>query len=422
MLHPKVIRPGNHPFPFLLYVEWALLGFAIANEFTPSPLPTEQGHSLITISLIWLFSILGLRLPTRPLSLKLAQYTLQFSLVWLAASLSVVKLRLLPVLCIIVILRSSLVFQWLGRLVVSIISFFSFLVIAQTQLQMLGSQLPPFLREKILPQIVVVRLNISFMFLLLLVFLLWLINALLTERQQQWQLQLANQKLSEKADQIEKLAMAQERTRIAQEIHDALGHALTGLNIQLEGALKLWEIEPSQSKVLVSQAKKMGSMALQEARQAVATLRETPVQQQQDLLTTISPLLQQFEQITGIIPHVTLDSPPLPPALHLTIYRILQEALTNICKHAKADQVEITIERQDEKLPDLQLNKHYLKLTIQDNGVGFHLENNTTGFGLRGIQERAMAGGGKAQFLSSPGTGCTVQICLPLPMEVEVSV
>jgi len=337
MLIPKVIRPGNHPFAFLLYVEWALLGLAILNEFTPRPLPQSQEYSIFIILVILSFGILGLRIPTRPLSLKLTYQTLQFGLVALAGSLSVIKLRLLPMLYIVLVLRSCLIFPLRGRLVVTGLSFLCFLGMAHIQVEALSDRLPQSLVQELLPQIALIRLNIIVMFLLLLVFLLWLINALLAERQQQDKLREANQKLKDAAAQIEKLAMAQERTRIAQEIHDALGHALTGLNIQLEGALKLWEINPEQSKELVGQAKKMGSMALNETRQAVASLREAPLQEQQNLFEAIAPLLQDFEQMTGIIPHVTLDAPPLSPPLRLTLYRIVQESLTNICKYAQAE-------------------------------------------------------------------------------------
>ncbi|MDJ1185853.1 sensor histidine kinase [Roseofilum casamattae] len=190
---------------------------------------------------------------------------------------------------------------------------------------------------------------------------------------------------------------------------------MTGLNIQLEGALKLWEIHPEQSKDLVAQAKQMGSMALQETRQAVATLRTETLQQRQELSVTIAPLLQNFERTTGIIPQVNLDSLSLSPTISLTIYRILQELLTNICKYAEADRVQMTVEQMTEPSEPPQ---RYIKLAVEDNGVGFHPENNTTGFGLRGIQERAAAAGGYAEFISAPGQGCRVQVCLPLPEAV----
>ncbi|MEM1281467.1 MAG: histidine kinase, partial [Cyanobacteria bacterium P01_H01_bin.152] len=112
-------------------------------------------------------------------------------------------------------------------------------------------------------------------------------NALLSERERREELRQANQKLRASAAQIEKLAMNQERSRIAREIHDSLGHALTGLNIQLEGTLKLWDAHPTKARAFVTQAKEMGSTALNETRQAVTTLRQTP-RVQQDLAIAIA--------------------------------------------------------------------------------------------------------------------------------------
>jgi DNA-binding NarL/FixJ family response regulator len=157
------------------------------------------------------------------------------------------------------------------------------------------------------------------------------------------------------------------------------------LNIQLEGALKLWEANPEQARTFVAQAKEMGSTALHETRQAVATLRQTPLPQQ-DLASEIAPLTQRIQQVTGIVPRVVVDCPPLPESVKLSVYRMVQEALTNICKYAQATQVSITMQ----SLPDVSR----LHITVQDNGVGFKAQDNTTGFGLRGIQERAEAEGG----------------------------
>ncbi|MDJ1184592.1 hypothetical protein [Roseofilum casamattae] len=222
MLLPKIIQPRNHPFPFLLYVEWALLGLTILNEFTPSPLPKYEGDSFLAILVIISFGILGLRLPTQSYPLKIAHEIFQFILVMLASGLSVTRLRLLPALLVVVVLRSCLVFPFPGRLVVSALSLLCFFVMAQNQLQHFSNELPQSLIQEIAPQIAIFRLNLLFIFILLLAFLLWLINALLTERQQQDELRQANQKLQDSAARIEKLAMAQERTRIAREIHDVL--------------------------------------------------------------------------------------------------------------------------------------------------------------------------------------------------------
>ena len=409
MLSIRAIRLDNHPFPFLLYGEWMLMAIALISEFSPSVLPRSGGFPVLALLAILGFGVLGLWLPTKPLGLQIGHVALQFGLLVLAARLSAVGLRLFPLLQVVLVMRSCLMFGLWGRLLVTSATFIFFFSVVQRRLATLEQALPFRSSGRLVTQLIGVRLSLMVMFLVLLVFLLLFMNALLSERQRREELRLANQRLRESAAQIEKLAMNQERTRIAREIHDSLGHALTGLNIQLEGALKLWDAHPDQARTFVAQAKEMGSTALNEARQAVATLRQTPLAQQ-DLAEAIAPLTQRLQQVTGVVPEVTVDCPPLPESLKLTVYRIVQEALTNICKYAQATQVSIEIEPS----PD----GSQLHITIHDNGVGFDPQDNTTGFGLRGIQERVQVEGGQVQLTTAPGQGCTVQVWLPLPAEV----
>jgi signal transduction histidine kinase len=379
------------------------------SEFSPSVLPRSSGFPVLALVAILGFGALGLWLPLKPLGLQIAHVVLQFGLLVIAARLSTVGLRLFPLLHIVLVMRSCLMFSLEGRILVTSVTFMFYLGMLQNRLQSLTRALPPRLSGRLVSQLLGIRLSLVVMFLVLLVFLLLFMNALLSERQRREELRQANQKLRESAAQIEKLAMNQERTRIAREIHDSLGHALTGLNIQLEGALKLWDANPDQARAFVAQAKEMGSTALQETRQAVATLRQTPLSQQ-DLTGAIAPLTQRLQQVTRVVPDVVVDCPPLPESLKLTVYRIVQEALTNICKYAQATQVSIAIQSS--------LDQSRLHITVQDNGVGFNPQDNTTGFGLRGIQERAEAEGGQMQLTTAPGQGCTLNVWLPLPSEV----
>ena len=410
--HPMVpiraIRLGSHPFPFLLLSEWALLAIALWSESSPTLLRRSEGFPAAAQAIVLLFGVMGLWLPLRPQGVKMAHFVLQVALILLAARWSTVGLRLLPLLQIVLVLRCSLMFHMLGRLVVTSGTFVVFLVMVQSQLQSLDRAMPPRVNELILPQLSGLRLNLVVMFALVLVFLLMLMNALITERHQGEALREANQKLKESAAQIEILAMSRERSRIARDIHDSLGHALSGLNIQLEGALKLWDADPEQARNFVTHAKTMGSTALGEARQAVATLRETD-ESRKDLSSEIDLLSRRFSETTGIIPNVAVDCPPLPESVNLTVYRIVQEGLTNICKYARADHVRITIQASSEP--------SRLAITIQDNGVGFHPHHNSTGFGLRGIRERAEAEGGQLRLITAPGEGCTLSVWFPLGRE-----
>ena len=411
MLDVRAIRPDNHPFPFLLYGEWALLGMALFSELTPRLLPRAANLPATALVAILAFGTLGLWLPTRSLGLKLVHVALQLSLILIATRSGVLDFRLFPLLYIVLVLRSCFLFGQWGRLIVTGVSLALFLSVMRDWLRSLDSELPRRVVQRLLPQLIGLRLNLVVMFVMLLVFLLLLMNALLAERERRDELHRINQKLRESAAQIEKLAMAQERTRIAREIHDSLGHALTGLNIQLEGALKLWETQPQQAKQFVAQAKEMGSTALRETRQAVTTLRTTPLPEQ-DLASAIAPLMEQVQQLIGVTPSLIITVPPLAPSIKLTVYRIVQEALTNVCKHAEADVVSVSVTQQSSSP-----GSSNLQITVQDNGIGFRPQDNTTGFGLKGIQERATAEGGRCQIDSASGQGCTLQVWLPLSPE-----
>ena len=405
----RAIRLGSHPFPFLLVSEWALVAIAVLSEFSPTLLRRSVGFPAAAQASVLLFGVMGLWLPLRPQGVKMAHFFLQVVLILLAARWSTVGLRLFPLLQIVLVLRSSLMFQMVGRLLVTSVAFIVFLVMARFQLQSLVRSLPPRVNELMLSKLSSIRFNLVVMFGLVLVFLLMLMHVLIAERDRGEELRQANQKLKESAAQIETLAMSRERSRIARDIHDSLGHALSGLNIQLEGALKLWDADPEQAKSFVTQAKTMGSTALGEARRAVATLRETD-EARKDLSGEISLLCRRFEETTGIVPSTEVNCPPLPESQNLTVYRIVQEGLTNICKYARADRVRISIQAASDV--------SRLVITIQDNGVGFHPHHNSTGFGLRGIRERAEAEGGQMRLITAPGEGCTLSVWFPIDREV----
>lgn len=409
MSFPHAIRPANHPFPFLLYMEWGLLGLAILGQLTPRMLPRLQTDPTLVVLFILAFGGFGLWLPQGRLWQRVAHTGGQFALILLASQIGALGLQLFPLLYIVLVIRSCLLFGLRERFIVSILVAVSFAGMLQVQMRSLGNALPPRLWQRLLPLLSSIRLNLLLLFIVSLVFVLVLVNALLAERDRREELREANQKLRASAAQIEKLAMAQERSRIAREIHDALGHSLTGLNIQLEGALKFWEGNPDRAKQFVSQAKQMGSTALQDVRQAVSTLRES-ASPEPDLANAIVTLVGRFQTTTGITPHQHYNFPPLSAALQTTVYRVLQEALTNICKYANATAVDITVRAIAAPISQLHI-------TVVDNGQGFNPEENRTGFGLRGMQERAIAAGGQFHLISAPEQGCQIHVWFPLPTE-----
>jgi two-component system, sensor histidine kinase and response regulator len=203
---------------------------------------------------------------------------------------------------------------------------------------------------------------------------------------------------------IEKLAVYQERHRLAREIHDSLGHSLVALNIQIDTALTLWQDRPEQAYTFIKDAKRLGAEALRSVRQSVTQMRSDSVQGQL-LETAIAKLVEEFQTTTGILPDCDIDlALPLSNELSTAVYRILQEGLTNICKHAEPTTVSIQIGAQD----------RCLQLILTDNGKGFQSEAVQEGFGSIGMKERATSFGGSLEILTAPQAGCRIVALLPL--------
>lgn len=204
---------------------------------------------------------------------------------------------------------------------------------------------------------------------------------------------------------IEEMVTLEERNRIAREIHDSLGHSLVALNIQMETALALWHSDLDRAHSLLVEAKQLGSSALQAVRQSVYAIRSDSLQGGL-LKTAIVKLAEEFYKTTGIAPECQIDlGQPLPDPINHVVYRIIQEGLTNICKYAKATIVQIHIQATEEGL----------SLRLQDNGCGFRSDQLVAGYGLQGMQERAVAVGGRLEIISTPGAGC--QIVAQFPKE-----
>ena len=203
---------------------------------------------------------------------------------------------------------------------------------------------------------------------------------------------------------IEELATLEERNRIARDIHDSLGHLLVGLNVQMETALALWKDNPERALTFLTKAKKLGSEALQATRQSVSDLRSDPLAGQ-SLQEGVDRLAQDFLNTTGVQPDCRIHlSQPLPNRVSTVVYRVVQEGLTNICKHARATAVTIQLTSTETRLD----------LTLQDNGQGFQVAANRSGFGLQGMRERITALGGDLEMISEREAGCCIHVSLPL--------
>jgi signal transduction histidine kinase len=400
----RAIRVDNYPFPALLYLEWVLLGIVLVSQLLPNPfrdtVPLFRGLAFLsTLGL----GAMGLRLPQGSMLTKVSYAAVQIGLLLLASCWGGIRgLRLFPLLCVVIVIRNCLIFQITGRLVTSALLYILFLGLLADRLASLSDLRFPLLRQGMARSVIgSFAFNSALLLLLAMIFLLLLMNALVTERQSREQLGQAHEKLRQYALQAEDLAANQERGRIAREIHDSLGHSLTALNLQIEGALKLWPSHPERAQDFLKEAKALGSTALQEVRRSVAAMRADPLQGK-SLPEAIQALAQEFQRTTGLQPICQIGlTQGLSPDLNVALYRIVQEALTNICKHAQATQV--TIELSQSAHPPAEI-----LLTVQDNGCGFTPTCSPSGFGLQGIRERAAAFGGRLEINSAPAQGCEI--------------
>ncbi len=408
----RAIQFHNHPFRFLLYLEWGLLAVAITSILTapqmrvpvrpglPSPpVETVTQWPILTIGCLLLFGLLGLYLPTKGFWSRLGHIALQVALIVVASGLMLRGARLFPFVYLILVIRSCLMVGLMGRIAVTSLAFLVFMTTLGLKFRMLGGRIPRPIRYLVGS----LQMNLVVFFGLSLVFTLLLVNALLNERTIQTRLQKANDELQRSAAQVKQLATAQERSRIAREIHDSLGHSLTALNIQLEGAIKLSERDPQKAKTLLKEAKRLGSVALQDVRQSVATLRDGSPSKD-SLHTKLNTLIETLRTSTGITPNINIQLlSPLPEATSMALYRIAQEGITNIVKHANATAVELS----------LIADESSTRLLLRDNGRGFDLSQTSTGFGLQGMRERAQAIGGQMTVNSQPEKGCEIRLTIP---------
>lgn len=209
----------------------------------------------------------------------------------------------------------------------------------------------------------------------------------------------SRQRAESLAQEVETLAATLERTRIAQEIHDSLGHTLTTLDIQLEVAQKMRDRDPQIALQAVDTAKQLASQSLQDVRHALQTLRSSTV----NLNEAVMALVEQTRQHNSFTIQAQLDLPPLPLQASHQLYCVIKESLMNVHKHAAANHVVLNSQTTPEEI----------YLSFSDDGVGFNTNLPYSGFGLRGMQERIESLGGKIQIRSSPNQGTEITIILP---------
>lgn len=397
------MNPSAYPsFRLLLQIDWLLLTTALLME-TLLPF-TWSWLLLLQVLPVLSLGVMGLRLPMGNLKKKIIYTALEFGLILLPATQGILATRPVFLLYLIMLIRSCQIFKRSGQLVVLSLSLLSYSLLVLTK--PIDAE-----RHRVVELVWDWRISNILLFGLTLIFALMLINALLAERQSReklekvyQELEMTHQQLHQYALRIEDQATLQERNRIAREIHDGLGHTLTAQTIQINNALIFWQTKSEQALIAIKQAKQLGAEALLEVRKSVSVLRSNPLQGKL-LESAIDNLLQDFKQNTEIAVSTNIHLPQsLPSEVNTTLYRIIQESLTNIYKHAQATEVNIELSQQ----------LGAIRLMIEDNGKGFDPTQNTTGFGLQGMKERTSALCGQFILDSQLDKGCRLVISIPI--------
>jgi signal transduction histidine kinase len=224
-------------------------------------------------------------------------------------------------------------------------------------------------------------------------------------------LKAANVALIEARQKEQDLAVAEERVRMAREIHDGLGHHLTALSIQLQAASKLLESQPEKAAQAIAVSREEAQAALREVRQSVASLRQTPLNTQ-DITGEIARLVAGFERKGGLPASLEVRGEPVQvgPASAQTLYRVVQEGLTNVQKHASGA-THVLVDLCWE--PGAPGKPGEARLVIEDDGRPGSAGRGEAGFGLAGIYERVQLLNGRVASGPLEGGGFRIQVSIP---------
>jgi two-component system NarL family sensor kinase len=203
-----------------------------------------------------------------------------------------------------------------------------------------------------------------------------------------------------------RLGAVEERNRLAREIHDTLAQGLTATALQLESADALLDAGSERAHEPLRRALSLTRSNLEEARRSVLDLRASPLEGR-PLSEAINALVERWEAETGIAVRYRAvnGSRPLPPSVEAALYRICQEALTNVARHAGAERATVRLVATPDRV----------RLVVEDDGRGFDAsEVPEDRHGIVGMRERAEVLGGALEERSGPGEGTRIEATVPL--------
>jgi signal transduction histidine kinase len=227
------------------------------------------------------------------------------------------------------------------------------------------------------------------------------------------ELQEAHRELQVYAAQVEELAAVEERNRLARELHDSVTQTIFSMTLTAEATRILLERDPTKTGAQIDRLLELAQSALAEMRSLISHLRPKTVAEEGLILAlrrhvaergdrdrlTVALRLEGYE-----------EDRRLPPEIEEALFRIVQEALNNVAKHAQTDRAEIRLHLGDE----------LVSLLVEDPGVGFDPSRVSSGashLGLTSMRERVRALGGTLEIESQPGAGTRIKVEVPLAEE-----
>lgn len=232
--------------------------------------------------------------------------------------------------------------------------------------------------------------------ILFILYMVFLIQEKINEGKKMMQLnqdlQDLNEQLKDYADIRERMGETRERNRLAREIHDTLGHTLTGLSVGLDACVVMSDVNPAATKKQLALLAESARMGLKDVRRSVDKLRPDALEHF-TLQEALDKMIHDFRNVADVdihfvchLPHLSFDKD-----VEEVIYRIIQEGMTNAVRHGKAHEIFISLAKEQDTLI----------LIIEDDGVG--CASIHQGFGLHHMQERVELLQGDIRFYGSDG-------------------
>jgi signal transduction histidine kinase len=227
------------------------------------------------------------------------------------------------------------------------------------------------------------------------------------QRRQRCELAEANRKLVRYAATLEQLSTIRERNRLARELHDTLAHTLSGLAVELDALAMVAQPLPPKAERLLEHALTTTRDGLDETRRALQDLRAAPLDDL-GLPLALGALARNFADRWGLALSLDVQEElaALTPEVEQAYYRVAQEALDNVAKHAEAHAVTVSLRQRD----------RHLTLTVSDDGRGIAADSESAKgrFGIQGMRERAALIGGTLEIEATPEQGTTLRLTMEL--------